>query len=141
MSQAVPRAPRRLNQTIRAKWQHHLAAHQTSGLTQAAYCREQGIDAKYFTLWKSKLRSRLAPTMSTGANKDSDAVPTFIAIKVTPDPVAASPVSSLPPIVENTTNHDAVMVKAMLRNGVAIELHVAVASLTCVLSQLSQLPC
>ena len=45
----------RASMRIRAKWQQHIGVQQASGLTQAAYCREHGLHAKYLSLWKSKL--------------------------------------------------------------------------------------
>src|SRR5476651_2258488 len=41
---------------IRAWWSDHLQAQRDSGQTQVAYCRARGLDPKYFTLWKRKLR-------------------------------------------------------------------------------------
>ncbi len=35
-------------------WQKHVEAWQRSGLTQAAYCAEQGIKRKTFYHWRSK---------------------------------------------------------------------------------------
>jgi len=40
----------------RTWWRNHLQAQRESGQTQAAYCRTHGLDPKYFTRWKGKLR-------------------------------------------------------------------------------------
>ncbi len=48
-------SPSRRREDIRASWAEHLTAQRKSGQTQAAYCRAQGLDPKYFTLWKGKL--------------------------------------------------------------------------------------
>ena len=44
-------SPSRRREDVRAWWAEHLAAQRKSGQTQAAYCRAQGLDPKYFTLW------------------------------------------------------------------------------------------
>ena len=49
-------SPSRRREDIRAWWAEHLAAQRKSGQTQVAYCRAQGLDPKYFTLWKGKLQ-------------------------------------------------------------------------------------
>jgi len=36
-------------------WQHHLEKRTTSGLTQAAYCRQQGLVLSQFGYWHRKL--------------------------------------------------------------------------------------
>ena len=36
-------------------WQHHIAQWQTSGLSQAEYCRQNKITGHQFSYWKSKL--------------------------------------------------------------------------------------
>lgn len=48
--------PSRRREDIRAWWAEYLAAQRKSGQIQVAYCRAQGLDPKYFTLWKDKLR-------------------------------------------------------------------------------------
>jgi hypothetical protein len=40
----------------RTWWRNHLQAQRESGQTQAAYCRTHGLDPRYFTRWKGKLR-------------------------------------------------------------------------------------
>ena len=64
---------------IRAKWAAHLAAQQASGLRQSEYCRESGVDAKYFSRWKGRLAREaaghaepmaLVPVVLTAATSD-----------------------------------------------------------------------
>src|SRR3974377_2467617 len=62
----------------RAQWQQHLNAHAASGLTQAAYCREHGLNARYFSVWKRKL---CAPIEVRGS-ATAEAAPTFIPVFV-----------------------------------------------------------
>jgi hypothetical protein len=45
--------PRRLE--IRQRWQQRLNAQRSSGIPQTQWCRENGIEPKYFSLWKGKL--------------------------------------------------------------------------------------
>jgi hypothetical protein len=76
-------SPSRRRVDIRAWWAEHLAAQRKSGQTQVAYCRAQGLDPKYFTLWKGKLQATAvasAPRM----------VPVVVA------PTAEPPVSAMP---------------------------------------------
>ena len=57
----------------RSLWQDHLAQWQRSGLTQVAYCRQQGLKVAQFGYWKK----RLLPVRSP------DAAPDFIAVQMT----------------------------------------------------------
>ena len=36
-------------------WRHHIGLWRKSGLSQAAYCREQGLKVNRFTYWKHRL--------------------------------------------------------------------------------------
>lgn len=49
-------SPSRRREDIRAWWAEHLQAQRDCGQSQANYCRALGLDPKYFTLWKRKLR-------------------------------------------------------------------------------------
>jgi hypothetical protein len=40
---------------IRRRWQQRVNAQQASGIPQTQWCRENGIEPKYFSLWKGKL--------------------------------------------------------------------------------------
>ena len=48
----------------RQKWIDEIAAWSASGLSQAEYCRRQGIELKRFYWWKSKLFSAKSGTKS-----------------------------------------------------------------------------
>jgi transposase len=48
-----------------AHWREVLAAWETSGLTQAAFCREHELSAKTFTWWKRELGRRDAARASS----------------------------------------------------------------------------
>jgi hypothetical protein len=52
-----------------ATWQHHITQWQTSGLSQADYCRQQSLRTKTFSYWKCKLlpgSERAEPKLQSG---------------------------------------------------------------------------
>lgn len=129
-----PRSNRpRRSARIRAKWQQHITAQQVSGLTQAAYCREHGVDAKYFSLWKSKLAKpeAIAPSATPQLAK-----PELIPVIVKPEVVPATePAKSTPPISACAVPSNNCVLKATLPNGIALEfLFLPTQSLTPLLS-------
>ena len=67
------------NRTVlerRTFWQEHLAQWQHSGLTQVAYCRQQGVNLAQFRYWKKRLLPPQAPSAAPGA------VPGFISVQL-----------------------------------------------------------
>jgi hypothetical protein len=42
-------------------WKSHLAAWKASGLSQAAYCREQGVNPVQFSWWKRRQSQAVPP--------------------------------------------------------------------------------
>lgn len=75
-------SPSRRWEDIRVWWAEHLAAQCKSGQSQVAYCRAQGLDPKYFTLWKSKLQAtavasapRMVPVVARAAQSPVSAMP------------------------------------------------------------------
>lgn len=42
-------------------WRKHLERWERSGLTQVAYCAQQGLRAKTFSRWRSKVASKTEP--------------------------------------------------------------------------------
>ena len=44
------------------KWRRHLAVWQKSGLSQAAYCRQQGLTQNDFSWWKREIAGRAVAT-------------------------------------------------------------------------------
>ena len=128
MSQAINRVPRR-STVIRAQWQSHITAQQSSGLTQAAYCREHGLNAKYLSLWKRKLR----PTADSPALIPVIVKPAKVRLAVRPSCVAVSKSAQV------ATD---LLLKTSLPNGVAVEVHFSnAAALMPLLLQLAQLQC
>lgn len=114
----------RRRQDVRAWWAGHLAAQGKSGQAQAAYCRARGLDPKYFTLWKSKLR------------QTSAASPRMVPVVVTP---SAEP--PLPAMAETVPASAAVSLHLSLGNGLSLSLEIAPGALPAVVRELSRLRC
>jgi hypothetical protein len=114
MTPATQRRPSRRSVATRAKWQHHLNVQASSGLKQSAYCREYGLNAKYFSLWKRKLR---VPSDVT-ASAITITAPPFIPVIVKPIRSSAARAAH-PQAPPADTGH--LIIKAILQNGVAIE--------------------
>lgn len=113
-------SPSRRREDIRAWWAEHLAAQRKSGQSQVAYCRAQGLDPKYFTLWKSKLRN---------------AAPRLVPVVITP---AEPPVS---PMVELASGSAVVSLRLSLGNGMSLSLEIAPGALPALVRELSRLRC
>ena len=86
---------------IHTQWQRHVEAWRESGLSQADYCRQQGLNRKTFSLWTR--RDQGNPTIDRGTSLE------LISVQVSA-PVASTPVS----------------VMLRLANGVKLELSTAV---------------
>jgi hypothetical protein len=141
---SVRRQPSRKSLATRLKWQQHLEAQQASGWLQSVYCREHGLNEKYFSLWKRKLRrlesmvefDQLPPVV-----KEPHA-PTFIPVVVKSSPSTYSSPAAEVPTSSSLMMDTGLTFKAVLRNGVAIEVQMgSVSGVMPLLSQLAQLPC
>jgi hypothetical protein len=117
-------SPSRRREDVRAWWAEHLFAQGKSGQTQAAYCRARGLDPKYFTLWKGKLRQASA------------ASPRMVPVVVRPS--AESPVSATTEVVPGSA---AVCLRLSLGNGLSLSLEIAPGALPAVVRELSRLRC
>ena len=51
----------------RAFWQEHLAQWQASGMSQVAYCRQQGLRLAQFGYWKKRLLTARGPATAPTA--------------------------------------------------------------------------
>jgi hypothetical protein len=73
---------------INAHWRRHVEAWRESGLSQADYCRQQGLNHKTFSVWTRRVQGDLS------LNKD---VPVeFISVQVAPlVPVATTEASAI----------------------------------------------
>ena len=79
-------SPSRRREDIRAWWAAHMKAQQDSGQSQVAYWRARGLDPKYFTLWKRKLRG---PGVAAETVEPARLVPVVVRANrtVSPSPV------------------------------------------------------
>ena len=56
MSKASKRSPQNQSQcAARRFWQRHIEKHRASGMSRAAYCREQGLSYHAMTYWTRRL--------------------------------------------------------------------------------------
>jgi hypothetical protein len=72
---------------ISSHWKQHIEAWQASGITQAAYCRQHGLNAGTFS---GRLREYRAAAVAVAA-------PSLIPIRLEPE--AASPSASSAPLI------------------------------------------
>jgi transposase-like protein len=70
-----------INMALSAPWNNHIEAWQASGLSQAAYCRQHGLNANTFSGWLRQYRSLEKPRH-----------PALIPVQVQPLPTAVEPV-------------------------------------------------
>lgn len=133
---AARRSRKRLRRTL---WQSHMTAQRASGLTQAAYCREHQLNAKYFSLWKRKLRVLACDPPSTwSAESDHpNLIPVVLKNTKPMVPSRSSPVARQ----KQPYTAASLMFIVTLRNGIGIEVHLQLADMATVLSELARLPC
>lgn len=73
---------------INAQWQQHVEAWRESGLSQADYCHQHGLNRKTFSLWTR--RDQGDPSMARDTSLE------LIAVQVSPSvPVATAEASAL----------------------------------------------
>lgn len=119
----------RRREDIRAWWREHIHRQRSSGQSQAAYCRSQGLEPKYFSLWRAKL----AKAAAMEAPRDKQVIPVAKLVPVIVKGVSA-PV--MPP-----TNGD-VLIALTLPNGLGLSLRVSsMAALPLLLSELAGVRC
>jgi hypothetical protein len=118
---------------IRAKWAAHVGGWQRSGSRQIDYCREHGLNAKYFGLWKSRLAR--AGTVASPATEATP--PTLVPVVVRPDraPAAAKGrTDKVPP--------QALGLRVMLPNGVELSFQLQSArAVSPLLTEFARLSC
>ena len=108
----------------RDRWRKHVVAHRASGQTQVAYCRAQGLDPSYFSMWKRKLAA-----LGAVANRSMHLVPLV---------VKAAPVSA--ECAGSTA--EAISMRLTLRNGLSVSLRMpSLSGVSSLLSELADLPC
>ena len=110
---------------VRRWWLAHLAAQRDCGEPQTVYCRARGLDPKYFSLWKRKLR-----------RARSAEGPRLI-------PVVVKPAAAFSPTAGNTqapTRPDG-RLRMNLANGVPVCLEVSQHTLPILIRVLAELAC
>jgi hypothetical protein len=120
----------RRREEIWAQWRGHLEAQRASGQTQLAYCQAHGLEAKHFSVWKSKLKRAAEASPARGTAKPSKLrlVPLVIRNRLGTHESAAT--------TEPLTIH------LQLPNGLAVSMSVASLSrLPCVLEHLARAAC
>ena len=125
-------SPSRRREDIRAWWAAHMKEQQDSGQSQVAYCRAKGLDPKYFTLWKRKLRE---PRGSGETIEPARLVPIVVRADkaVSPSKVAREKRLSEPASI--------VALRLSLGNGISLSLEVATASIPTLVRELAALRC
>ncbi len=125
-------SPSRRREDIRAGWAEHLQAHRDSGQSQADYCRARGLDPKYFTRWKRKLRDERPTPKSVDSPR---LVPVVLrGSRSAPAPRAPrSEPSSVPAAV--------IAIRLNLGNGISLSLEVATGAIPTLVRELAAVRC
>lgn len=104
----------------RGRWHKHVVRQRVSGQTQVAYCRAQGLDPSYFSMWKRRLAAPGAV-----ASRSMHLVP--LVVKRAP---------------ESTACTESISIHLTLRNGLSVSLRMpSLSSVPMMLSELAELPC
>lgn len=93
----------------RSFWQVHLAQWQHSGMTQVAYCHQQGVNLVQFKYWKKRLLAARAPGAASGASPD------FIPVQVTAVGATVAVVLNEPLRVEVRPGFDPATLRAVVQ--------------------------
>ena len=125
-------SPSRRREDIRAWWAARMKAQQDSEQSQVAYCRARGLDPKYFTLWKRKLRE---PRGSGETIEPARLVPVVVRAHkaVSPSKLAREKRVCEPSAI--------VALRLSLGNGISLSLEVATASIPTLVRELAALRC
>jgi hypothetical protein len=109
-----------------------MKAQRGSGQSQVAYCRSRGLDAKYFTLWKRKLRE---PQGSGETIEPARLVPVVVRAHktVSPSKVAREKRACEPAAT--------VALRLSLGNGISLSLEVATGAIPALVRELAGLRC
>jgi hypothetical protein len=123
-------SPSRRREDIRAWWAAHMRAQQDSGQSQVEYCRARGLDPKYFTLWKRRLREAGAPANTV---ETARLVPVVVRADraVSPSPVRPGKRSSEAAAI--------VVLRLSLGNGISLSLEVATGAIPTLVRELAAL--
>ncbi len=120
-------SPSRRRKDVRAWWSEHLQAQRHSGQPQVEYCRAQGIDPKYFTLWKRKL-------LDASVASERDEPPRLV-------PVVVRPERAMSAATKVSASSAAVAIRLNLGNGMSLSLEVAAGALGTLVRELAAVRC
>jgi hypothetical protein len=141
---------RRTPEQTRAWWQLNVEAQQASGLSQAAYCQQHGLDKGSLSQWKTKLAKPAPATVDAGPTAPAKAKPKtrrkaktksrLVPVVVKADSPTASEKAS------STVRHQQqpidLIIKARLPNGIILELLApSVSSLSTLMIELARVSC
>ena len=111
----------------RVGWHKHVVAQRASAQTQVAYCRAQGLDASYFSIWKRRLAAPRA--LASEASRSMRLVP--LVVKPSPGSTECA-----------TSPAEPISMHVTLRNGLSVSLRMpSLKSIPVLLSELADLPC
>src|SRR5512143_3870284 len=91
----------------RSFWQGHLVQWQASGLSQVAYCRQQGLKVAQFGYWKKRMRSGQTLEMAPAA--------AFIALQMASARATLTVVLTISLLVEIHPGFDPVILRAVVQ--------------------------
>ena len=74
----------RRSSEVRAKWAAHVSAWQAGGGRQSEYCRERGLDPKYFSIWKGRLLRAGAAAGILAPSQSASPLPGLVPVMVRP---------------------------------------------------------
>ena len=110
----------------RGRWGKHVAAQRASGQTQVAYCRAQGLEPSYFSMWKRKLAASEAVAGSS-TSRSMRLVPLVV------KPVGES---------SERTVSEPISMHLTLRNGLSVSMRIpSLSSIAVLLNELAELRC
>ncbi len=111
----------------RDRWHQHVIAQRASGQTQVSYCRAQGLDPSYFSMWKRRLGTPGA--VPSRARRSMRLVP--LVVKTASESVPCTALT-----VEPISMH------LTLRNGLSVSLRIpSLGSIPVLLNGLADLSC
>ena len=113
----------------RTWWRNHLQAQTESGQTQAAYCRTHGLDPRYFTRWKGKLRPNRGKVVRGSS------------VRLVPVVIRSERALSGPATCESSSTPTAVPIRLNLGNGMSMSLELAARELPALLRELVSVRC
>ena len=113
----------------RTWWRNHLRAQSESRQTQAAYCRTHGLDPRYFTRWKGKLRP------------DRETIVRGSSARLVPVVIRSARAPAGRVTCESSSTCTAVPIRVNLGNGMSLSLELAAGELPALVRELVSIRC